>query len=84
MATELIKLKVAIAHSSPDRCLILIVVNLGWVELPKRFFSNPKKGELRHPSYPTLPYSNMPTQKLQRYSYEILAIAHSPPEPYSC
>ena len=69
MATELIKLKVAIAHPPPDRCLILIVGNLGWVELPKRFFSNPKKGELRHPSYPTPPYSNMPTQKLQRYSY---------------
>ena len=28
--------------------------------------------ELRHPSYPTLPNSNMTTQKLQRYSYEIL------------
>jgi hypothetical protein len=49
-----------------------VVVNLGWVQLPKTFFSNPKKGEFRYPSYPTPPNSNMPTQKLQRYSYEIL------------
>ena len=28
--------------------------------------------DLRHPSYPTPPDSNMPTQRLQRYSYEIL------------
>jgi hypothetical protein len=23
-----------------------VVVNLGWVELPKTFFSNPKKGKM--------------------------------------